>query len=517
MTEDASKQNLAETGADLGGYRCVCGSSVPAGTTTCGTCNRCYDASVLNSATAATAEFDPNHSALSTVRVGRPDLDDDVFIDRKLGHFRILERIGRGGMGAVYRALDESLERYVAVKVLRPSAIGGDDSRLDRLFQEARAQARVSHPHVAHTYYIGLEDETPYLAMELVGTESLADRLRNGPLPFRDVARYGYQIATALQAASGFDIVHGDVKPANMLLVDDQTVKLSDFGLASQMTGTDAGSGVVSGTPNYMPPEAMSGAIDHRGDMYSLGVTLFEMTFGRLPYDGTKKAIESSKSSGSSVRTFMKLHQDAVIEFPQPWPDDLPEQWRGILSRLLAKKPERRYESFEQLSVALRAVQPTVLPAASPLLRGLAWVGDLFVVALPLALLATLPLLMDGQPWAQGLRWGASLIWLASIAAVQAAWGTTPGKQLFQIRIVDQHGMKPSRSALGGRSVFQFAVPWALTVFDALLGLLTLDAIAGAFTVVAVVLLFVEFFTVVFRRGRSVHDAIFKTRVTLDA
>ena len=280
--------SMVNAGADdpddrsLAIYRCVCGENVEVRQqdATCTACGRHYDRTVLNTAGADTISIDADH--LPARLVTHPD--HDPYIGESLGHFKILSRIGDGGMGAVYHALDESLQRYVALKVIHRGADEQGSADLARLFQEARAQARVNHPHVVHVYYVGIENETPFLAMELVGSGTLADRMREGTLSYQEIVRFAIQIARALGCAAEYDIVHGDIKPSNVLLVDNHTSKLSDFGLARRLSAPTKTASRMSGTPDYMPPESTLGAaVDHRGDMYALGVTLFQMTFERLP------------------------------------------------------------------------------------------------------------------------------------------------------------------------------------------------------------------------------------------
>ncbi len=440
---------------------------------------------------------------------------DDPLIDRRLGHFRVLELIGRGGMGAVYRAIDESLQRYVALKVIRPALRATLDSRhLQRLLEEAVAQARVNHPHVAHIYFVGRQDDLPFLAMEFLAGPTLAEKLALGPLPFAEVVRLAIQLAEGLGRCAQFDILHGDIKPSNILFADEATVKLSDFGLASRISITSGAKPSAAGTPMYMSPEAARGEpTDVRSDMYSLGITLFELTFGRLPY-----ALDSS-----DINRVLQTHQEAAVEFPEPWPKNVPEGWRKVLARLLAKSPDERYQDYVGLLADLRRWQPIDLPKAGRLPRGLAWLIDLglFNTAQqifygPLVASGASELLSDYHIPRLLLAWlGASVPLLACF--IQARWGTTPGKRLFQIRIVDRHGLPPAKPVLSFRAVIQFLPIWTTTVTLVLtnigLGILTaLIALA-----VAVGLLLEIILALFDPRGRTLHDRFFGTRVVLDA
>lgn len=485
-------------------YRCVCGHVITIGSSSvrCPECGREFDSAVLRAATAETAWFDASQATTTRNDSITQDADDPL-IGTHLDHFEVLQRIGGGGMGTVYRALDESLQRYVALKVLRRPS-GAESLEIQSLFEEARAQARVNHPHVAHIYYVGRHAETPYLAMELVGTETLAQRMQRDPIPFQMIVRVAIQVTQALQAAARFDIVHGDIKPANVLMVDDNAVKLSDFGLAYRLSEAGEQFGKTAGTPDYMPPEATNGQrINHRGDMYSLGVTLFVMTFGRMPY--------SSTSSNSSVQERLRQHREAEVEFPATWPTEVPRSWREMLEQLLAKDPNRRFTDFDSLLDELRQFQPTAIAIASPLLRGMAWVVDAFFVAIPLILIAVFA---AGDP--SGIvSLALSIAACLGVASIQATFGTTLGKRLFQIRIVDQHGLRPSRTILATRSVFQFLFAWAWSL-SSLVGLF----VPGAWLpLLGIVLLFlvIESIAVILPNQRSIHDRILQTLVVLDS
>ncbi len=201
----------------------------------------------------------------------------------KLGHFRLVSLLGQGGMGVVYRALDESLQRFVAVKVMRCTAADGSSAaRVTRLLDEAVAQARLNHPHVVTIYYVGRDSTDPFFAMELLPGPTLDKQLLDGPLPYSQVIRYARQVCSALAQATRLNLVHGDIKPSNLIIASDDTIKLGDFGLA--YTDQKASSG-ISGTLSYMAPELADGhAPSAQSDMYALGITLFELTFGRRPY-----------------------------------------------------------------------------------------------------------------------------------------------------------------------------------------------------------------------------------------
>jgi uncharacterized RDD family membrane protein YckC len=418
-------------------------------------------------------------------------------------------------MGSVYQALDTSLQRYVALKLIRTATHSiSDTPNLQRLFQEAIAQARVNHPHVVHIYFVGREEESPFLAMELVGGKNLAERLNQGPLSFWEVIQLSMQLADALRACLRFDIIHGDIKPSNVLLTEFGAVKLSDFGLASRLSQLTETSQAIAGTPDYLAPElAMGQSPDVRSDMYSLGVTLFEMTFGRPPFS----------FSGSSVDERLAAHKSAPIEFPEPWPQGVPDAWRSVLARLLAKSPEERYSSYDVLIRDLRRLRPVSLPTAGRVLRGFAWLADLGLAVAVQAFLmgSSLGMIIVVRGFGPGFAGVASAIGstitLVLFLLLQSRWGTTPGKRLFQIRIVDRHGLAPSPTRLAARAVIQMLPLWGLACLTTcgVLGILLLgQIIAGAATVASAVDATVAVFA---RDRRSLHDRFFDTRVVLDA
>lgn len=501
-------------------YRCVCGNSlqvVDDRSTDCESCGRSYDRDFLSTAGADTISIDAD--LLPARLLTRPD--NDPLIGERLGHFKILTRIGDGGMGAVYHALDESLQRYVALKVIHHVSDGSESEDLDRLFQEARAQARVSHPHVVHVYYVGFENKIPFLAMELVGGGTLADRMREGPIPFRDIVHLAMQVTEALGCAAQYDIVHGDIKPSNILLMDNHIAKLSDFGLARRLSSTSQASSKIAGTPDYMPPEStLGGNVDHRGDMYSLGITLFQITFGRLPY---------SVTDASDLSDRLRLHREAEVEFPERWPIEVPEGWRHVLARLLNKDPDERFASFTELETSLRRLLPMDVPIANPLLRGLAWTLDSVVVGIGLIVIQVFSTFANTwihtQPadtvvpeigvFGSLLNLVIAAGFLSALALLQAYWGSTTGKRFLQILIVDQHGLKPRRRVLAARTVFQFSWAWWLVIS----GPLAVMGFWGAATTLGWLVLAVlvaEIGCMMFRGGRSLHDLIFATRVVLD-
>jgi len=492
-------------------YRCVCGEVVSLDTECGGCCQSCqrkYSPGALNESIAQTISLaelraSPVHGDFQLA----DEADEDDWVGRELEHYQIVERLGRGGMGQVYRALDQSLQRYVAIKVIHAGKSTQEDSRqLQRLFQEATAQARVNHPNIAHIYYVGRDSDAPFLAMELVDGRTLAEELEASPLSFARIVDVAIQVADALRHAIEFDIVHGDIKPTNILITRKGTVKLADFGLARRLSDESEGK-PSGGTPRYLAPEIAGGIPPNAiSDMYSLGVTLFQLSFGRLPYT----------FSSETVQGLLQTHRDAQIEFPPVWPPDLPERWREILTKLLAKLPADRYQSYDELMIDLQQVRPVNLPSAGRLQRGLAWLLDMALVNTAAGIIVA-PVAWMGLH--KILFPAAFLGVVAPILAgmLQARWGTTPGKKLFQIRIVDRYGLVPGKATLGTRLVPQVLPVWAGVLaggFDLLgAGWVFWALIPIAWTITGLD----AAWTFLRPDRRSVHDLLFGTRVALDA
>ncbi|CAA9548358.1 MAG: hypothetical protein AVDCRST_MAG88-582, partial [uncultured Thermomicrobiales bacterium] len=265
--------------------------------------------------------------------------------ERILGSYRLVERIGKGGMGEVYRARHLKLPRDAAVKILSPELVDEADF-LARFDREAAAIASLDHPNILPVWDYGEAEGIPYLVMPLM-RRSLKDQLANGPLPPREVAAYLRQMADALDYAHAQGIVHRDIKPANMLLNERGHLYLSDFGIAKGLSGgqglTRAGMSV--GTPEYMAPEQARGQAEPRSDLYALGVVLYQMLTGRVPYGGT-----------SVVEILIKHVQEPPPLLPlRNLVPPLPPAVEGVIGRALAKNPGERYGSGRALADAFDA------------------------------------------------------------------------------------------------------------------------------------------------------------------
>jgi len=216
-------------------------------------------------------------------------------LDRTFSHYRIVEKIGAGGMGVVYRAHDEQLDRDVAIKVLPPGTLSDENARR-RFRREAMALARLNHPHVGAVYDFGQQDGIDFLVMDLVTGISLDMKLMSGALPEREVIRLGIQLVEGLEAAHSQGIVHRDLKPGNLRLTADGRLKVLDFGLAQWSTPEDTAAATVtltkaqevSGTVPYMAPEQLRGQkADERSDLYSAGAVMYELVTGKRAFGST--------------------------------------------------------------------------------------------------------------------------------------------------------------------------------------------------------------------------------------
>jgi serine/threonine protein kinase/photosystem II stability/assembly factor-like uncharacterized protein len=283
-------------------------------------------------------------------------------IGQTLGHCRIVAKIGEGGMGAVYRAYDEVLHRDVAVKVVRKGA-QMDASVSKNLLQEARASSALGHPNICTIYEVGETEGELYIVMELLSGKTLREMCGEVGLPPESVLRYGAQIASALGRAHDRGIVHRDLKTANIVITSDGLAKVLDFGLAKRLGGglfegqtrslasVEEVSG-VSGTLPYMAPEILRGEpADYRGDLWALGVVLYEAACGRLPFQGR---------TGFEISSAIMREMPAVLGPPVP-----PGLW-VVIQRCLAKEPAQRYQRASEIQAALEAVQSAAIVAASP-------------------------------------------------------------------------------------------------------------------------------------------------------
>jgi eukaryotic-like serine/threonine-protein kinase len=260
--------------------------------------------------------------------------------------YRLDRKLGEGGMATVYCGTDTVLRRRVAIKVLREQ-YAADEEFVRRFYQEAESAARLSHPNIVNTYDVGHEDRTYFIVMELVDGPSLAELIAaDGKLPEPVAIDYATQIASGLAYAHRVGLLHRDIKPANVLVTKDDVVKLSDFGIAravSQQTMTLTKPGLVMGSVYYMPPEqALGGELHEASDLYSLGIVLYQMLTGTLPYTGESPVSVALKHVHDPVPTL-----DGKTSGVSP-------ALASVVNKLLQKQPEHRFVSASELATALR-------------------------------------------------------------------------------------------------------------------------------------------------------------------
>ena len=270
---------------------------------------------------------------------------------QSIGRYHILEQLGAGGMALVYKAYDTRLERNVAVKVLRTEQFSPVllEQVLQRFEREAKSLAKLSHPNIVNILDYGEHEEMPYLVMEFLPGGTLKQKLGRA-IPWQESINTLLPVARGLSYAHQHGIIHRDVKPSNIMLQETKAAVLTDFGIAKLLEGVEGqtltGSGVGIGTPEYMAPEQGVGAhtIDARADIYSLGIVLYEMVTGRKPY-----------TADTPMAVVLKQMTDPLPR-PTEFTPDLPEGVEHILLKALAKQPEDRYQSMDELVNALEAL-----------------------------------------------------------------------------------------------------------------------------------------------------------------
>jgi DNA helicase-2/ATP-dependent DNA helicase PcrA len=293
-----------------------------------------------------------------------------------IAHYRILEPIGAGGMGAVYKAYDNKLQRTIALKLL-PSEYVSQQDRRRRFFQEARAASALNHPHILTIYEVGEDDGKPYIAMEYVEGETLRQKITTNGLQLKETLDIAIQIAAGLARAHDAGIIHRDLKPENLMLSRDGYAKILDFGLAKLIAereraivadseqktlvlGVQTESGTLMGTVNYMAPEQLLGQrVDRRCDVFSFGVVLCEMLTGTAPFVHDNR-IDTMHAI---------LHRDP--RFPGEGRPELPFDVQRILTKALAKAPKERYQTIDELAEELKTLKRDLeLGKTLPVTRG---------------------------------------------------------------------------------------------------------------------------------------------------
>ena len=558
-------------------YHCACGAQIVVDSKAGGVCDNCSKIispellpKLIEHDLGVTVELDDDNfqvdqsfelplglsAPLDVAQFQQTDADLETQLQGKMfGHFKLIAPVGKGGMGQVYRALDTSLQRYVAVKLLRsgiegpaknglieketvgetdsagpeadsnpdaptPKATQGaaasksPDKEIEKLLQEAVSQARVTHPNIVTIYYVGKQNGDPFLAMELVNGRPLSQSVAEGELGFDEIVSVALDITHALEFSYQLDIIHGDIKPSNVLITKNGTAKLSDFGMARRASNNEEKT--IGGTPNYIAPEILLGEKPSlQSDIYALGVTLFEMSFGKLPRTLT----------GRSIKRWIEIHDTAEIDYPATWPSRFPEQWKSILSRMLAKDPNDRYQTYESLLSDLRRIEPGSKVPARLLPRifaaGIDWATVLSLAVVVQVALASPQWRAVGasHPVLLTLLRIADFLPIIAYTVLIYFWRQSIGRNLMHLRVVNQYGMRPSGKLMAIRSAvrMQFPLVVIFRILSADVVGSRLEVALAALVVVSMILLLLDIaFMLIYAKARSLHDLAVNTRVVLD-
>ncbi|MGB7844060.1 MAG: protein kinase [Candidatus Acidiferrum sp.] len=359
---------------------------------------------------------------------------EDSFIGLEFGHYRIIERIGSGGMGVVYRARDAHLDREVAIKVLTPGTIT-DEAARKHLRKEALALSKLNNPHIATVYDFDTQRGVDFLVMEYIPGITLREKLAAGPLPEKEVLRLGMQLAEGLAAAHEHGVVHRDLKPGNLRLTSDGRLKILDFGIAklwqplaeTAATESSLETHSISGTLPYMAPEQLSGEeVDARTDMHGAGFVLYEMATGQRPF----AEVQSGQLIGALMRkppippTALNPKVSAELE--------------RIIGKCVEKEPENRYQSAKELAIDLRRLgAPST--AAVPVQKRERRTRNLILVAgaLLVAVCATL-FALNVSGWRDRLLGRATAPRIESLAVLPVKnFSGDPGQEFFADGMTD--------------------------------------------------------------------------------
>lgn len=275
--------------------------------------------------------------------------------------YELVAQQGSGGMSVIYRALDRMLGRMVAIKILRPN-LTKDPAFVEKFQQEARSVAMMSHPNIVTVHDVGSDGATHYIVMEMIEGDDLKKLIKaQGALPFDKALEYGLQICAGLGFAHRSQLVHADVKPQNILINRENVLKVTDFGIAQAYTDTmpQTRSEVVWGSPHYFAPEQARGEKPSpASDVYSIGIVLYEMFTGRLPY------------VGSSQRELALAHIQAEIPLVKTFMPDLPDDLSNVIAKVMSKRPNDRYRHADQLGHILRQIRERGRSASQPTAAG---------------------------------------------------------------------------------------------------------------------------------------------------
>jgi len=329
-------------------------------------------------------------------------------VNKTLGQFQITRELGRGGMAVVYQAYQPALQRYVAIKVLPPQ-LGLDPDFVTRFRHEAIAAARLKHPNIVTVYDVGSEGGVNYIVMELIDGESLASVIRqSGAMPLERAGRILGQVAVALDYAHAQGFVHRDIKPGNVMLGAGDHVTLMDFGIAKALSGTRlTQTGATIGTPEYMSPEQVRGAgVDHRSDIYSLGIVAYEMLTGNVPFSGTTASLLYKQVNEPPPMEALVLRT--------------PPHVTNAVSRALVKDPTQRFQRASEFAAALSGTRPAAAPP--PIAR---------TAPRPAATLPPTPTTVISPGKAAWLGWGVAGLALLAVCVLVAILSVGPLMKLI--------------------------------------------------------------------------------------
>ncbi len=284
----------------------------------------------------------------------------DPLIGKVLGGCRIEQKLGQGGMATVYKGMHLGLNKMMAVKILPPSSAANRDF-IDRFVREARAAAKIEHANIVQVFNVGCEQGFNFITMQFVQGRTLTEVLaETGSLPAERTQGIITEVAKGLAIAHKHGIVHRDVKPDNILVMEDGKIKISDFGLAQEVKNPKGNKAdMIAGTPYYMPPEQWEGKpVDARSDLYALGVTYYFLLSGHKPFAAT------------DVIVLMRMHARDEPPHPKKWGTSLDEGTWAVIRKMLAKKPEDRYQTAEELLKDLERIRQGLEPLAMTTFSG---------------------------------------------------------------------------------------------------------------------------------------------------
>ncbi len=320
-----------------------CGIENPAGKRFCGECGATLDAS----SPSAAPPVAPDAGAAARSQTMSLPLQELASGAVFAGRYEVIEELGRGGMGRVYKVLDKEVREKLALKLLNPE-VAGDDRTIERFRNELKLARRISHRHVCRMYDLDREEVSYYITMEYVAGEDLKSLIhRIGALPVGKAASIARQVADGLAEAHRLGIIHRDLKPQNIMIDRDGQAKVMDFGIARSIKAKGlTGAGVIVGTPEYMAPEQVDGKEpDRRSDIYALGVVLFETLTGRLPFEGDTPLAAAVK------------HKTELPPDPRKINPQISEDLKRIILKCLEKSREKRYQSADELVSDLAAAE----------------------------------------------------------------------------------------------------------------------------------------------------------------